>query len=126
VYAGTPTRTGNGHVIGNLELTFPSGTPIQVTTTGGSQPHWRRDGREIFYIAPDDTLTVVAIRRVPDGVEVGITTPLFKTKLAQGATNRPSYEVSSDGQRFLMNIVADSAADVPLTIVQNWPEIIKK
>ena len=66
---------------------FPSGGPQQISTAGGSQPRWRRDGQELFYIAPDTRLMAVPIALGKDGqtIEPGTPVPLFPTRLASGA-----------------------------------------
>lgn len=55
------------------------GDKIQVSTSGGGQPQWRRDGKEMCYIALDGPLMAVAIGMAPGGLEVGTPTPLFMT-----------------------------------------------
>jgi eukaryotic-like serine/threonine-protein kinase len=116
---------------------FPeSGGKWQVSTAGGSQPRWRVDGKELFYVAADARLMAVPIRVTPDGraVDAGTPVALFRTRLATGANitlsgwqSRALYAVARDG-RFLMNVNVDAgAADVsPLTIVLNWDAGLKK
>ena len=68
---------------------FPgSGGPWQVSSTaGGSQPRWRPDGKELFYVAPDARLMAVPIAVGVDAqtLEAGAPVPLFRTRLASGA-----------------------------------------
>jgi serine/threonine protein kinase len=105
---------------------FPdaAGGKWQVSTTGGVQPRWRRDGKELFYLAPDGTL--MAVPMVPPAagrsVEAGSPVKLFSTSInaGQGGMLRQQYAVSSDGQRFLINAVPEAAAVAPITIVLNW------
>jgi hypothetical protein len=101
---------------------------------GGVQPRWRRDGNELFYVAPDTRLVAVPIRLAPDThtLEAGGPVPLFPTRLATGGnigsagfTARAQYAIAPDG-RFLMNIAADDAVTSPITIVQNWTAGLKK
>jgi hypothetical protein len=49
----------------------PTESKWQVSVAGGAQPHWRRDGREIFYLAPDGKLMAVDVRARPAGLELG-------------------------------------------------------
>jgi dipeptidyl aminopeptidase/acylaminoacyl peptidase len=116
--------------------TFPEvGGKWLVSAAGGGQPRWRRDGRELFYVAPDGRLMAVPIRRLaPDApaLEAGAPVPLFPTRLATGGNifntgvlARAQYAVAADG-RFLMNIAADDGITSPINIVQNWDAALKK
>ena len=115
--------------------TFPeAGGKWQVSVAGGLQPRWRRDGHELFYVAPDNRLMAVPIRVATDAhaLDAGAPVALFPTRLATGAfivTNgfqaRAQYAVAADG-RFLMNVSADDAVTSPITIVQNWTVGLKK
>jgi Tol biopolymer transport system component len=67
---------------------FPGpGAPTQLTTAGGSQPRWRPDGKELFYVAADARLMAVPISVGvnPQALEHGAPVPLFRTRLATGA-----------------------------------------
>jgi hypothetical protein len=101
---------------GTLEVyvqEFPSGSSKRtVSTNGGRWPRWRRDGRELFYISGDGTLTAVTIQAAGT-LEVGLPVPLFRT----GATRQ--YDVAPDGQRFLF-VEPTEAEQSPLTVVVNW------
>jgi eukaryotic-like serine/threonine-protein kinase len=105
--------------------TFPrSGGKWQVSTSGGAQPHWRRDGKEMFYLAPDRTLMSVDVKSGA-AFDVGTPKPLFSTRVsAYDAPNR--YAVSADGQRFLVNSSAREVESQPLTVVLNWAAQFKK
>ena len=105
-----------------------------VSAAGGVQPRWRRDGHELFYVAPDTRLTAVPIRSAPNthAPEAGAPVALFPTRLATGQNidtagdqARAQYVVAADG-RFLMNIAVDEAVTPPITIVQNWTAGLKK
>jgi Tol biopolymer transport system component len=101
----------------------PGGT-TQVSTAGGVQPRWRRDGKELFYIAPDGRMTAVSIAATADGpsLQVGQPVALFASRIARGGTpggDKHAYAVSPDGQRFLIEQTTEQAA-APITIVLNW------
>ena len=103
---------------------FPEpGQRVRVSTQGGSQVRWRRDGKELYYIALDDRLMAVPIAPSRDGqsVEPGTPVPLFQTRVggAVQALGRQQYMVSDDGQRFLMNALTDEATR-PITVILNW------
>jgi Tol biopolymer transport system component len=91
-----------------------------ISTNGGAQVRWRRDGRELFYIALDGRLMAVPIRFAPSGETVDAGTPvsLFATRVGGAVQDRPQYVVSSDGQRFLMSTVDVSTS--PITVILNW------
>jgi Tol biopolymer transport system component len=100
---------------------FPGpGRKVPISTGGGSQVRWRRDGKELFYIAPDDSLMAVAFD--PTGQsDVGVPTPLFRTSIAPIRTiSRQQYVVSSDGQRFLIVTSDAPLAVTPVTLLLNW------
>ena len=115
--------------------TFPdAGGKWQISVAGGLQPRWRRDGRELFYVAPNNRFMAAPIRVAPGtkALEAGAPVPLFTTKLATGVNIVPAgfqaraqYAVASDG-RFLMNVSADEGIISPITIVQNWTVGLKK
>jgi Tol biopolymer transport system component len=103
---------------------FPGpGDRVQVSTTGGTQVRWRRDGRELFYMAFDGRLMAVAVRPMANRgmLELGTPVPLFLTHVPDGAVQggggRQQYDVSADGQRFLVNTVPE--ASTPITLVLN-------
>jgi len=96
------------------------GAKRAISIGGGSEPQWRRDGRELFYITPDGTLMAVD---VSSGATLQVTrpTPLFKTPIpAPGEMNsrRNHYVASPDGQRFLVNAASD--AQESITVLVNW------
>jgi eukaryotic-like serine/threonine-protein kinase len=89
----------------------------QISTTGGNWPRWRRDGRELFYLAPDNRLMAAEVNGAGSGFEVGAVRPLFQT---QARINRRfMYDVSADGQRFLINTLVEQVVQ-PITLVVNW------
>lgn len=103
---------------------FPTlGGQRQVSTEGGTQPRWRRDGKELFYLAPDRKLMAVPVKTGAT-FEADAPRALFQTALAASAL-RQSYAVSADGQRFLLNTPLE-AGSPPMTVVLNWLALLKK
>jgi len=100
---------------------FPVGGPkLRISSTGGDFARWRQDGRELFYIAPDGTLIAVPIQVVANSLSLGEPKPLFKmTGQVSG------YDVASDGQRILALPPADDNAEPSMTVVVNWPMLLK-
>jgi Tol biopolymer transport system component len=104
---------------------FPGpGGRERISTRGGVQVRWRRDGREIFYVALDGRLMAVPIRVAPERafVDIGTPVPLFPTHIggALQPVTRQQYAVSADGQQFLMNTVPEETSSTPITVILNW------
>jgi Tol biopolymer transport system component len=110
---------------GRLEVfiqPFPGpGTRMQISSNGGGMARWRDDGGELFYIGLDDQFMAVPLRLGSDTIEAGTPTPLFRTHVggAQQSNSLAQYVVSRDGQRFLMNTLAEEEAS-PITVILNW------
>jgi eukaryotic-like serine/threonine-protein kinase len=105
---------------------FPEGSgKWQISRGGGKQPQWRRDGRELFYVAPDRRLIAVDVAGSPAGLSVGRSETLFDTKLMGWERAGPGtqYAVTADGQRFLVNTAADVVA--PVTLIRQWAAAIR-
>jgi serine/threonine protein kinase len=98
-----------------------SDTNWRVSSAGGSEPRWRQDGKELFYIAPNGWLMAVPVIQGPT-FEAGEAVPLFltHTRAHLSSTDLFSYDVSADGQRFLINTKSVEAQTPPLTVVLNW------
>jgi serine/threonine protein kinase len=98
--------------------TFPDpGRKWQVSAEGGSQPRWRGDGRELYFLTPAAKLMVAEVDPTGAGFQIGEISELFDTP--RMPTNVFDYDVTADGDRFLMNTVGDSAFE-PITLVVNW------
>jgi Tol biopolymer transport system component len=98
----------------------PTGAKWQISTAGGSQPRWRRDGKELFYLSGDRKLMAVEVRGGTQ-LEVGTPRSLFAIRTRPfGPTLPHLYDVSADGRRFLVNTLVEDAARTPITVVVNW------
>jgi hypothetical protein len=102
---------------------FPGpGAPVPISTAGGVYARWSRDGRELFYVAPDATLMAVPIRSAPAMLAADPPVALFRTRRVGGGVNviglGPQYDVAPDG-RFLINVEPDSSPR-PITLVMHW------
>jgi Tol biopolymer transport system component len=108
---------------------FPAGgKKIQVSedTRGGTQPRWRRDGRELFYIATDKRIIAVPVEPAGTALRLGPARPLFQTAIVTeaGIGTRASYDVTRDGQKFIVAEAAGGAAtNAPFTILVNWRSV---
>jgi eukaryotic-like serine/threonine-protein kinase len=116
---------------GQLEIyvaRFPEpGERRRISTAGGVWPRWRRDGREIIYLAPDNTLTAATVNGEGASFEAGAARPLFAVRPRPQVTlGDYPYDVSADGQRFLVNTLVEETASSAITLVVNWAGGLKK
>jgi len=95
----------------------------QISTGGGRHPQWGPDGRELFYLAPDDRLMAVTLKLDSGSVEPSAPHALFPVAAAE--TFYSPYEAAPDGQRFLVRATPKQAAQ-PLTVIVNWPALLRK
>jgi eukaryotic-like serine/threonine-protein kinase len=94
----------------------------QVSQNGGSEPRWSKDGKELFFFAPDNRLMAADVKTDTASFEIGAIHPLFQSR-QMGMSYR--YDVSKEGQRFLVN--AGLKEDLsPITLVTNWTEELEK
>ena len=102
---------------------FPGpGGKRQISSGGGVKPRWRKDGKEIFYHTEEGQLMAAEVIARNGTLEVGKVQKLFD---GIGNIRGYLYDVSADGQRFL---VADEGAATarPLTLLQNWTATLRK
>lgn len=97
---------------------------FQISTDGGISPRWQRDGKEIFYLSPDNVLMAVSVRITDKTVDASRPVALFNagpgpSGLA-GYGTRQQYDVTADGQRFLVNTNITQTNENPVTVVWNW------
>ena len=107
---------------------FPGpGGKYQVSTNGGQQPRWRRDGKELFFLSPDKKLMAVPVK-VDAAFEFGEPAVLFQTRAREPLSSEEifTYDVSPDGQRFLINVNLEQADSRPVSIVLNWSEELRR
>jgi Tol biopolymer transport system component/tRNA A-37 threonylcarbamoyl transferase component Bud32 len=100
----------------------PPGRRLVVTGTGGSGPAWRRDGRELFYVAGDGRLTAVPTTIGATSIEFGPPQSLFPARVGNF---KREYEASPDGERFLIAtpVLPGGAA---ITVVLNWQTLLER
>ncbi len=88
----------------------------QVSAQGGDNPMWSRDGRELFYKRPDDTMVAVAVDVRGGAFRAAGEAPMFQA-FQRGMT--PTYDVSPDGSRFIVS-TSSSERQAPLVVVTGW------
>jgi hypothetical protein len=105
--------------------TFPmSDRKWKISSSGGYEPRWRHDEREIYYLTEDRKLMAVS---VGPGPSFGAPELLFQTRVPAGVNAfRTHYVPAGDGQRFLVNTVSADPAPIPITVVLNWTAANKK
>ena len=97
----------------------------QISTAGGSWPRWRQGSKEIFFLAPGNTLMTAGVNGQGSAFAVGAVQPLFKIDARPGQGS--PYDVSPDGKRFLVNtLVEELPESPPITIVVNWTAALRK
>ena len=106
--------------------TFPaSGGKWQISNSGGSQPWWRSDGKELYYLSNDGKLMAVEVK--PGGnFEASAPRALFDLAPARALGGASSYAVTAAGDRFLFVTAREEAASLQFTVVTNWTAEAKK
>ena len=107
---------------------FPAASgQTQISIAGGTQPEWRRDGKELFYISADGKLTAVPVTTDGATFSAGTSHALFDVEVPEPNPPFPTdYAVTADGQRFLVNTVVDQPTRPALTVILNWTSGLKK
>ena len=127
--AYTSDDTGKNQVV---VQSFPDPTRAQrqITRDGGQFPRWRRDGRELYYV-DDGKIFAVPVTTTADACEFGTATDLFGVVLTPGPGPYlvgPSYpyDVTGDGQRFLVSAFPLADDNASITVVTNWTARLKR
>ena len=115
---------------GNWEIyvsPFPNGTSKWQVSRGGIEPRWRRDGKELFYLSAEGKMMAVPVK-LGTSFEAGPPVVLFQTHLRQpiSAQDVFSYDVTGDGQKFLINTKVDEPNAAPLSVILNWASEMEK
>lgn len=99
----------------------------QVSTGGGEQPRWRGDGKEVFYLSSDHKMMAAAVKTGAN-FDVGSPVALFQASPRQAIAlfDLFVYDVSRDGQRFLINTPVKQAETEPMSVVLNWTAKLNK
>ncbi len=97
----------------------------QISREGGTQPLWRSDGEELFYVSAEGKLMAVMAKTV-SGFEDSLPEELLELPIVPGYTHRRGYAVAADGKRFLVITPVGGAALAPVTVILNWFEELKR
>lgn len=96
----------------------PTGAKWQVSGSGGEQPRWRRDGRELFFVAPDKKLMAAGVTLGAGAFDASPPKPLFDTTLAVGYLGiSQAYDVDRDGQRFIIASTDPAVPPAPIEVI---------
>jgi len=104
---------------------FPGdGAKWQVSNSGGAEARWRNDGKELFFLNLTDDVMAVDVSAIGNAIKLGVPRLLFHAVGVQRQAG--SYDVTPDGKKFLLNSGNLKEGSEPMTLVQNWPEELKK
>jgi Tol biopolymer transport system component/predicted Ser/Thr protein kinase len=102
----------------------PAGGKWQISTSGGTEPSWRHDGKELYYLN-GTKLEAVDVNTAGSSFEAGIPKDLSDVPVVNDLNRRNRYVVTPDGQRFLF-VTSPKTLDVaPFIVVQNWQTLLK-
>jgi protease II len=99
----------------------------QVSTSGGDQPKWRSDGKELFYFSPESKLMAVSVT-TGTHFDAGTPTVLFQANPREmvATSEHVTYDIGKDGQRFLINTQTKQSETMPMSVVLNWSARLNK
>jgi Tol biopolymer transport system component len=105
---------------------YPGGGKWPISTEGGTEPVWNPNGRELFYRSGSKIMAVDISTQ--SGFTAGKPHTLFEGPYEPAPLTAPNYDVSPDGQRFLMLKPAEQAQAAPtqINVVLNWFEELKQ
>ncbi|MBS1792127.1 MAG: serine/threonine-protein kinase [Acidobacteria bacterium] len=95
----------------------------KVSTVGGWEPNWRRDGKELFFIEGSNLMSV-EVKSDSRTIETSVPKVLFRADFAGRGRNR--YVASGDGQRFLIITQTEDTTPAPINVVVNWTAELKR
>jgi Tol biopolymer transport system component/predicted Ser/Thr protein kinase len=99
----------------------------RVSSAGGTEPRWRADGKEMYYISADGKLMAVDVTAAPTApvFQSGVPHALFAAQIS-GSNFTFGYDVTRDGKRFLMTVPSAHGTPTPMTLVLNWQSTLRK
>jgi Tol biopolymer transport system component len=93
----------------------------QISANGGFFPTWSHDGKELYYVAPGNTIEAVPVKAAPDTLQFGAS----QTIVSNWSMPVPFYQVSTDGKKILLYRVSQAVGD-SVTVITNFPSTLKK
>ena len=105
---------------------FPGPAPkLQISSSGGSEPQWGDGGKQIFFRGGDDTMCRIDVETVPT-FRVSNPVVLFPLRARWLNIGGRQWQVTADGQRFLLDELIPEEAPAPITVIMNWAQRLKK
>jgi len=105
------------------------GEKLRVSANGGGQPHWRGDGKELFYLSTEGQLMAVTVREAAVGLEIGMPTVLVEAANLRAVAQGPDYDdyaVTADGRRFLVKSPVKRDEKQRVHVLLNWPSLLER
>ena len=99
-----------------VEAVPPATGRVQVSANGGVLPRWSRSRPELFFISSDQTLMVVDLE-FGTALSAGVPRKVFQLDTRSRTV---TYDVTADGEQFLINSLVDDGPNRPITVVLNW------
>jgi serine/threonine protein kinase/Tol biopolymer transport system component len=103
-----------------LALSEGGGEKRRISPGGGRRPRWRRDGKELYYLAPGNSVMAVSVTP-GTRLETGAPAALFHVE-----TEIENYDVTPDGSRFLIKMPSEKSPAAALRVIVNWPAAVGK
>jgi Tol biopolymer transport system component len=111
--------------MGSGSVALSLGGKWQISASGGRSPRWRRDGKEIFYLSPDNQMMAAEVEERGNGIEARPPQALFRAAVPSvSAISLSPYDVAPDGKKFVINTLSEQ--NRPLTLVVNWTANLKQ
>jgi Tol biopolymer transport system component len=106
---------------------FPAsaGGKWQISTNGGDQAQWSRDGKQLYYMGADNQIMSVKIE-AGASLDAGVPTPLFRANVPPNTMTdaRNQYVIAKDGEQFLVVGLALESDPSPITVLLNWTGLV--
>ena len=126
VYSSGETGTSEIYVQPFVPGQRASGARRQISVAGGVQPRWRNDGREVFYLSPDGKMMAVSVMPEDATFRPGKPIALFSTSIQPMPWGYWQYDVTGNGQSFVMTEPTEETRGKPMTLVINWLATVRK
>jgi len=120
--AYSSNESGTNHVY--VEPFPATGDKFQVSVEGGFTPFWRRDGREFFFISPDNRVMAASVEAGRE-FRAEVPRPLFQVPTLGPIQSAVRASVSRDGGRFLL-VTTGTTTETPVTVLLNWMSALNK
>jgi hypothetical protein len=124
VYRSRDTRLGRDGKWEVYVRSFPEAKgKWQVSNGGGEQPRWKGDGKELFFLSTDGKMMATPVK-LGTNFDTGTPVVLFQANAREmvATSEQMMYDVSADGQRFLINTQVKNTETRPMSVVLNWAE----